>query len=257
MDGRRVVRSVVEDLLAPLADLVLPRVCAGCGGPGEVVCPRCARWLTHPHLARPRRHPEGFPPTVAAGPYAGPVKPVVLAFKEHGRAELAGPLGAALALAVVGVCQAARDGPGPLLLVPVPSSRAALRERGRDHVGELTVAAVRELRGSGLDARRARLLARRGRVADSAGLTAADRRANLAGTFVPRRGPGVPPDALVVLVDDVVTSGATLCEAAAALPVAPATGTVLAAVVAATPAGARPPVTAGPGVITVRHERWG
>lgn len=255
MDGRRVLRGVVGGLLGPLADLVLPRVCAGCGSPGELVCPRCARWLTHPHLARPRRHPDGFPPTVAAGPYAGPVKPAVLAFKEHGRAELAGPLGAALAVSVVAVCAAARDGPGPVLLVPVPSSRTALRERGRDHVGELTVSAVRELRAAGVDARRARLLGRRGRVADSAGLTAADRRANLAGTFVPRRGPAVPPEALLVLVDDVVSSGATLCEAAVALP--PVTGPVLAAVVAATPAGVDRPVTAGPGVITVRDVRGG
>jgi predicted amidophosphoribosyltransferase len=79
------------------------------------------------------------------------------------------------------------------------------------------------------------LLRRRGRVRDSAGLPAAQRRANLAGTFVGTPAV-VPASAVLVLVDDVVTSGATLCEAAAALgerpPGAPP---VLAAVVAATP----------------------
>ena len=100
----------------------------------------------------------------------------------------------------------------------MPSSRAALRTRGRDHVRELTRHAVAELRAAGLPAAELRLLRRRGRVQDSAALSAAQRRANLAGTFLldprpARTGPG----ALLVLVDDVVTSGATLTEAAGVL----------------------------------------
>ena len=81
-----------------------------------------------PARPRPRRFPWGFPPTVAAGAYSGPVRPAVNAFKEQGRAELAGPLGTALALAVAAVV-ARRAGAraGPVLLVPVPSSAAALR----------------------------------------------------------------------------------------------------------------------------------
>ena len=77
---------------------------------------------------------------------------------------------------------------GPVLLVPVPSSPAALRTRGRDHVRELTRRAVAELRAAGVPAAEARLLRRRGRVRDSAGLSAAQRRANLAGTFAARSG---------------------------------------------------------------------
>lgn len=220
-----------------LADLVLPRTCAGCGLPGVQLCRRCAALLAHPHLASPRRFPEGFPPTVAAGAYDGPVRPAVLAFKERGRAELARPLGAALALAVAAVV-AAVPGPPPreVLLVPVPSSAAALRTRGRDHVRELADRAVRELRAAGLPAARDRLLRRRGRVHDSAGLSAGQRRANLAGTFTLRpRAHAV--DGALVLVDDVVTSGATLTEAASVLAALarPDGPPVLAAVVAATP----------------------
>ena len=125
--------------------------------------------------------------------------------------------------------------------MPVPSSRAALRTRGRDHVRELTRRAVAELRAAGVPAAEARLLRRRGRVQDSAALTAAQRRANLAGTFVAgSRRPPPGPGALLVLVDDVVTSGATLTEAAAVLAAGrrPGRPPVLAAVVAATP---RPP----------------
>jgi len=221
-------------LLDALADLVLPRTCAGCGVPGVVLCRRCAALLAVPHLATPRRFPVGFPPTVAAGAYAGPIRPAVVAFKERGRAELARPLGAALALAVVGVLTGLPGPAGPVALVPVPSSAAALRARGRDHVRELTRRAVAELAAAGVAAAEAPVLRRSGRVRDSAGLSAAQRRANLAGTFVLRTA---VPAGSIVLVDDVVTSGATLTEAAAVLAMTrrPDDTPVVAAVVAATP----------------------
>jgi predicted amidophosphoribosyltransferase len=227
-------------LLGALADLVLPRTCAGCGIPGVLLCRRCAGLLARPRPATPRRFPWGLPPTIAAGSYRGPVVPVVNAFKDRGQAELAGPLGTALALAVAVAAAAVPERRGPVLLVPVPSSRTALRSRGRDHVRELADRAVTELVGAGLPAARLPLLGRRGRGRDSAGLSAAQRRANLAGTFVPRGDAGpVPAGALLVLVDDVVTSGATLTEAAAALTSAAS--------------GDRPPVVAAVGAATPRR----
>ncbi|RBY90024.1 ComF family protein [Blastococcus sp. TF02A-26] len=240
---------MVRSTAAALADLVLPRICAGCGVPGPMLCRRCAGEFAVPHLAQPRRFPAGFPPTVAAAVYAGPVRPAVNAFKEHGRAELARPLGTALALAVVAVragVPSARTGT-PVLLVPLPPTRSALRARGRDHVAELARVAVAELRAAGVPAASARLLRRTGRVADSAGLSVAQRRANLAGTFAVRAAAPVPPGTLVVLVDDVVTSGATLTEAATGLALTRRDDTpVLAAVVAATPRRAARTGPAGP-----------
>jgi predicted amidophosphoribosyltransferase len=273
------VRTLPPAVLAvggrALADLVLPRLCAGCALPGAVLCGSCRRLLARPRLAQPRRHPAGFPPTVAAGAYAGHVRPAVLAFKEQGRAELARPLGTALALAVAAVLGGLPGplpgtGPGVVLLVPMPSSAAAVRRRGRDHVRELADAAGAELRAAGVPTATARLLGRAPgrRVRDSAGLGALEREANLAGRFRgrPLRA-GIPPGSRVVLVDDVVTSGATLTEAARALrndidtpflragtPVLGADTPVLAAVVAATPR--RPPraVPAAPaGAFTLRR----
>jgi predicted amidophosphoribosyltransferase len=229
---------VAGPVVAALADLVLPRTCAGCGLPAAALCRRCVALLCRPRLAIPRRFPEGFPPTVAAGAYAGPVRPALNAFKERGRAELAGPLGAALALAVAAVAAGVPGRRRPVVLVPVPSSPAALRIRGRDHVRELAGVAVAELHGAGVVATQARLLRRRGRVRDSAGLSAVQRRANLVGTFLSVPGGGWPaPGVLLVLVDDVVSSGATLTEAAAVLIAAGRRGgpPVLAAAVAATP----------------------
>jgi predicted amidophosphoribosyltransferase len=265
VDGVRSLPAAVLVGGRALADLVLPRICGGCGVPGAVLCGSCRRLLTRPRLAQPRRHPPGFPPTVAAGAYAGPVRPAVLAFKEHGRAELAGPLGTALALAVAAVLDGLpepRGRAGPVLLVPVPSSAAAVRHRGRDHVRELADVASAELRGAGVPARTARLLGRVSgrRVRDSAGLDVLERRANLAGRFraLPPRT-ALPQGSRLVLVDDVVTSGATLTEAARALRAAPdvscprADTPVLAAVVAATPRRVRQPLpVTGPGAFTVR-----
>ncbi|MGX5657366.1 hypothetical protein ACWKWC_21515 [Geodermatophilus nigrescens] len=108
-----------------------------------------------------------------------------------------------------------------------------------------------------MEAAEARLLARAGRVRDSAGLTVAQRRANLAGTFAVRGA--APPGALLVVVDDVVTSGTTLTAAAGVLAATRPDGDtpVLGAVVAATPRPVLPRVPAAPPAIPSRGARTG
>ena len=209
------------DLPLALLDLVLPRTCAGCCLPGSGLCAACAGALAGgAHLTRPRPCPPGMPLLAAGAGYDGPVRAVLIAHKEHGRTTLVRPLGAALAGAV-----ALLRPPAGALLVPVPSSRAAVRARGHDHAHRLARAAGR---GAGL--RAARLLTHRRAVADQAGLDTAGRAANLAGALVARRSlQGV----VVVVVDDVVTTGATLVEATRAL-VAAGARVHGAAVVAAT-----------------------
>lgn len=207
-------------MLLDLLDLLLPSACASCDRSGPVLCDACSADLT----AAPLERDVGGLRVVAAGPYAGSARPALLAHKERGRLRLARPLGGALAAAVT-----ALDLPGPLLLVPVPSSRAAVRARGHDHGLRLAEAAARSLTACGVPARAAPVLRQVRATADQAGLDAAARAANLAGALVCRRRPAGP----VVVVDDVVTTGATLAEAARALRAA---GTDLAggAVVAAT-----------------------
>jgi predicted amidophosphoribosyltransferase len=192
-------------LLAAAVDLVLPGVCAGCGSPGEQVCPGCAGRLEagRPHRATPDPCPPGLPRTYAAVPYDAVVRGLLVAHKERGRLRLGQPLGALLAGAVL------QMRPGEVVLVPVPSSRAAVRARGHDHALRLARAAAGS---AGLVA--AALLVPTRVVADQAGLDTAARAANLAGALAVRRPlAGLP----VVVVDDVVTTGATLVEAARAL----------------------------------------
>ncbi|MGN6302701.1 MAG: phosphoribosyltransferase family protein [Angustibacter sp.] len=196
--------------LEAVADLVLPRQCAGCGGAGTRWCACCALTLTVP--PPPRTLADGTPVWSAAC-YDGPVREAVNAWKDHDRADVTEVLALAVASAYV------RGGVEAAVLVPVPSSAAARRRRGRAPVDDLTRRAARHLRRVGYADLAARPVLRlRRRVADQAGLAAAARKLNVDGAMhvppaVARRAHG----AAVVLVDDVVTSGATLLEAARAL----------------------------------------
>jgi len=234
------VREQARGALAALGDLVLPRGCAACGHRGAAVCAACAAALTGPPIlaapgseATPGR--RGLPPHVAAARYAGPAGSLVIAYKERGRLDVTRVLGTALAAAVIAALGAARipcpvtAAPRAVLLVPVPASVVALRRRGFDHVGRLAAAAAATLVAAGLRARSAPLLRPARRTADQAGLGAADRARNVSGAFAARPlagrfardGPaGAPTDLAivdVVVVDDVLTTGATVAEAIRAL----------------------------------------
>ncbi|HEY1180515.1 MAG TPA: ComF family protein, partial [Phytomonospora sp.] len=109
--------------LRAIADLVLPQSCAGCGRrPLPGLCPPCLLTLETrtPAPAVPDRPPRGMPPCVAAGPYAGVLAEVIVAYKERGRHDLTRPLAALLARSI-----ALADDTGAPVLVPVPTTYAA------------------------------------------------------------------------------------------------------------------------------------
>jgi len=205
-------------LASALADLVLPSACAGCDGERvplrQGVCERCVTGLEAltPFPAVPAPPPVGMPSCVAAGAYGGALRGVLLAYKEKGRHRLARPLGALLAGAVA---QIAPDHSRPLLLVPVPSTARAARERHGDHMARLAAHTVRHLRAAGWHADVIQPLRASPRP-DSASLDAAGRtavaesslRINAARIRVLRREPTMRRT--LVVVDDIVTTGATL-----------------------------------------------
>ncbi|UYB42128.1 phosphoribosyltransferase family protein [Streptomyces sp. Je 1-4] len=222
-----------------LAGLVLPVDCAGCGRPRTELCAECRRVLARDgrgaRRVRPWPEPGGLPRVWAGAPYADEVRAVLLAHKERGALRLAGPLGAVLCGAVRGL----RAGGGPLLLVPVPSARRSVAGRGQDPVRRIALAAAGELRrtGTGTGARVLAVLRQRRAVADQAGLSARQRLANVTGALEVRVGAGrLLTGRAAVLVDDLVTTGATLAEAARA--VTAAGGRVAGAAVVAAPSSA-------------------
>jgi len=215
-------------LLAATADLAWGGACAGCDRPGPIACRECAAALNAiPATTVPAA--LGQPPTWARGDYAGELRSFVLACKERQGLTLV-PLLGDLALGSATAALRQRPPSGPVLLVPIPSSRATVAARGFDLAWLMARRAARGLRRAGLQARHVRGLRLLRGGQDQAGLGVAARTANRQGSMV-----AVPAGrGSVLLIDDIVTTGATLTEAARALR---AGGHVVlgAAVVAATP----------------------
>ena len=219
-----------------LLDLVVPQLCAGCGVRGVGWCPGCAADAGQGCLPLAAVRPaSGW----AAGPHDGPLGRAVVAFKDGGQHRLVGPLGRALAGAVVAALAGAPSGAGPVWLVPVPARGQARRARGLDHTAELAARAARELRRQGVPAHRGRALTRAADSRDQVGLGRQARQANVAGTL---RAAALPRGALVV-VDDVCTTGATAREALRALSTV--TGRPVAVATITRAAGSRPGASGG------------
>lgn len=189
----------------------------GCLRPGPSLCGQCRRELQAPPRSTPPTPvPPGLPPVFSVAGYHGVAKAALLAHKEEGRLPLARPLGQALALSCCGVLAATGRAPSPVSLVPTPSPRNRVRERGHDPLLRITRACVAALRQAGVAACTRPVLRVVHGVADQAGLSAGQRRTNLHQAFTAtaqvRRLSGT-----VIVVDDIVTTGATALEATRAL----------------------------------------
>jgi len=207
--------------VASVLELLLPSRCAGCGRLDEPefrirgLCPPCVSAIRQSvpitwDIAVPGA--RAVVPAFAAGAYDGVIRAALLDYKERGRLCLRCELGGSLAVSVFGA--AGRD--RAFVLVPVPSAIATRRARGHDPVGAMAVTAACYLRATGLSVE-VRAVLRQGRtVSDQSGLDIDARHANLAGALAVRR-PALVQGRRVVIVDDIVTTGATAAEAARAL----------------------------------------
>lgn len=269
--------DAAAEAAAEVLALAAPVDCVCCGAEDLALCGGCERQVRL-LLRRPFRAEAQAPalmdvdgsvllPVVAAGAYRAELAQAVLSFKSHGQGQLAEVLSHGLARAVRA---AAGDAPG-LLLVPVPTSSGAYRKRGFSPVhvllgrmrrirapgsglrtGFTTLHALRKTgpraaatttggaAGKTLPGAAYRLPGARGAPGGQKGLGRGDRAQRVRGSMRVRRGLFAPEVSgrPCIIVDDVLTTGATVAEAARALRAA---GAVVrgAVVVAAT----RPPGT--------------
>lgn len=204
---------ILSDAFEQILDLVFPMDCLGCGkGGGRVLCESCLARIASscsfveldPAGGFQERYPclKGFR---AAGPYLGVLKELVLRLKSHGK-PFAFPLGR-LMVAAAGNDP---DYTSPDAIYYVPSERAKVRERGHNPA-EVLACAVSTLLGVPVAHHLEKIKATK----DQDQLPAALRWSNVSGAF--RCVPGSRAHGSVLLIDDVLTTGATARACAGAL----------------------------------------
>jgi ComF family protein len=190
-----------------LLELLLPPACAGCGRFGHLVCGSCLAGFQHAS-SPDDRFAAADPGTlvgdalelaVAAFVHAGNLRRALQRFKYGGSGSIAEPLAGAAAPALEALTSVC----GPLPLVPVPVHAARLRQRGYNQAALLAAALASRTGLPVLD-----ILERRRSTARQHGLGKAARLHNLRGAFALRDGVRSPP--MVILVDDILTTSATL-----------------------------------------------
>lgn len=201
-------------ILGRLLDLALPPRCPGCGAEGPPICARCLPQL-EVRAASPPGTPLGLwggPPSPLlqlewCAPFGGMVRRALHALKYGGEQRLAAPLGDAVAR------RWQRAGTGAEVLVYVPVHEGRRRERGYDQAALLARAAARTLGRPWVPA-----LVRDRATIPQYRLDRVHRASNLDGAFrVDPRSRSAVSGRWVLLVDDVVTTGATLSASAEAL----------------------------------------
>ncbi|HEU5012117.1 MAG TPA: ComF family protein [Roseiflexaceae bacterium] len=194
-------QSLIESLLSVL----FPERCVGCARPGALFCESCRATLQPYSAQRSFQHPE-LDGVFIGFTFAGPLREAIHRFKYQRRRRCAGPLGTLLAAHVPPDLVAANP-----TIVPVPLHAARQAERGFNQAQALAEEVARTLNLPLMPAG----LVRQRATEQQARLDARSRHANVRDAFAWERA-GSPPERLI-LVDDVITTGATVAACAETL----------------------------------------
>ena len=193
------VQNICMKTILDLTEILFPARCLGCSILSLGLCPRCkSEWSNRNHITH-------LPETIvySSRHYSSTAKNILIAAKEQGVVKARQYLNLALQDSFSYVVNSSREN---ALLVPIPSQKSSIRKRGRDFLPELTRDLAIENK-----TRMANILVHSRLVLDQSTLHARDRFANLSGALSTRTTLGRGEK--VILIDDLVTTGATLGEA--------------------------------------------
>lgn len=202
------ISALLHDIHQGLRSLVFPQICIMCGINLGNICSICSNsWKKSASLTR-----FNEVPSASVAVYEQGVSRVILKAKEERNKYAQEIIAASLFKAITLLRTNDR---GDFVLVPIPSTAQAIRKRGESFLHPILKLVIDEAAHNGEKWYWRELLIHSKRVRDQAGLTPQQRQANLEGVF--RLREGVREVRPIIVVDDVVTTGATLRNAILAL----------------------------------------
>jgi ComF family protein len=193
-----------------LKELIYPNICLCCGKTGAKICHNCSKyWLANPNKSKVENNCLFFVTT-----YNETTSPIILAAKESGNKEavklIARSITSSISFAILnlGISQ-------PINLVTIPSQLSAIRRRGRDHIEDLVQEVLIQLNKQNIDAIYLPILKPMKKIKDQSDLNGLQRKENMSHAFIVKSSP--ISQSAVILIDDLVTTGASIQEGVRAL----------------------------------------
>ena len=196
-----------------LKDLIYPVICMICNTPGESICTNCRiPWLRQPKKSKIEKVDLYF-----AANYTPESSQLILAAKERGNKDAIDLLASAISNSIqIAIYELKIT--SPINLVTIPSKNLAIRRRGRDHISELALIVINQLKKVSIESSYQPLLSITRKVKDQSGLNSQQRSENIKGAYIVKNS--LIPQGEVILIDDLITTGSSIQEGIRALKAA-------------------------------------
>ena len=196
--------------ITSLKELIYPNICLCCSSLGAKICYRCSKYW----LAIPSKSKIGSNYLFFGTQYDETTSPVILAAKESGNREAVKLIAKSItrstifAISNLSISQ-------PINLVTIPSQLSAIRRRGRDHISDLAQEVIIQLKRQNIDAIYLPILKPTKKIKDQSDLNGLQRKENMNHAFLVKSS--LISQSAVILIDDLVTTGASIQEGVRAL----------------------------------------
>ena len=193
-----------------LKDLLYPRFCISCQKYGDFICLKCkASWLVKPRKTKVVGIDHYF-----VGDYSEYSARIILASKESGNKIAINLLANAVARSI-NFAVFEKQFRAQISLVSIPSQKNVIRNRGRDHISDLIFQVIIELSEMGLTAKYLPILSLAKKSKDQSTLNSGERLVNMRNAFIVNNSLNSQDG--IFLIDDLITTGASVKEGVRAL----------------------------------------